>query len=91
MKGIKVMENVEKMNKRDFLLCMDIHKLLKAHIKGRVFISFYMGTLSVHINAGRGIKYFRNINERITKYNFEKIADQIEYDYRHYIRNVFFQ
>lgn len=91
MKGIKVMENVEKMNKRDFLLCMDIHKLLKAHIKGRIFISFYMGTLSVHINAGRGIKYFRNINERITKYNFEKIADQIEYDYRHYIRNVFFQ
>ena len=90
MKGIKVMENVEKMNKRDFLLCMDIHKLLKAHIKGRIFISFYMGTLTIHINAGKGIKYFRNLNEDLTRYNLEKMADFIEYDYRRFIREIFF-
>lgn len=79
-----------KMNKKDFFLCMDLHKILKEKIKGRIFISSYMGTLAIHINAGKGIKYYRNINEDLTRYNIERMADHIEYDYRKYIRSIFF-
>lgn len=83
------MERV-KMDKKNFSLCMNLHKLLKEKIKGRIFVTFYMGTLTIHINAGKGIKYSRNLNEDLTRYNFEKMADFIEYDYRKFIREIFF-
>lgn len=83
------MERV-KMDKKNFSLCMNLQKLLKEKIKGRIFVTFYMGTLTIHINAGKGIKYFRNLNEDLTRYNFEKMADFIEYDYRKFIREIFF-
>jgi hypothetical protein len=77
------------MDKRDWNKCMELHKRLKNKIKGGIFISISNGTLTVHINAHRGIKYTRYINDLDYRINIDKLVDEIEYDYRKYIKSKF--
>lgn len=78
------------MEKNEFFKCMQLHKLLKSRIKGNVYIIISNGTLSVNINAGRGIRYYRNINDIPYHIDFEKMVDEIIYDYKKFLNDRFF-
>lgn len=78
------------MEKYDFIICMNLHKILKNKIKGSVFISIENGQMSININGARGIKYRSYINELPGRNDIEKYADYIEKDYRNFINEKFF-
>ncbi len=46
--------------------------------------------MAVNINAGRGIRYYRNINDIPYRIDFEKMVDEIVYDYKKFLINKFF-
>ena len=80
-----------KMNKYDFIKCMNLHKRLKDKIKGRVFLSIENDNMTININAIKGIKYKSYINDvpkQISNYDFW--AEQILDDYKKYIFETFF-
>lgn len=78
------------MEKHWYYMCMDLHKKLKEKIKGGIFITMQDGILTVNINAGRGIRYRRNITEITRNIDVDKLADQLVLDYRHFLENSFF-
>lgn len=71
------------------LVCLDLQKILTERIKGKIFVSKDYDLLTIHISPGKGINYKRNINN-ISKMNVEGLANEIEYDYRKYITDLYF-
>lgn len=80
----------EKMEKYDFIRCMNLHKKLKERIKGGIFISVENGKLSININAGRGIRYRSYIEKLPEREDIQTYADSIERDYRAFINEKYF-
>ena len=79
------------MEKYDFIICMNLHKILKNRIKGGIFISIENGQMSININGARGIRYRCYINELPKrKEEVQTYADSIERDYRQFINEKFF-
>ena len=78
------------MEKHWFFMCKKLHKILKERIKGGIFISMDDGVLTVNINAGRGIRYRRNITEVPRDIDVEHLAEQITLDYKMFLNNRFF-
>lgn len=79
------------MEKYDFIICMNLHKILKNKIKGGIFISIASGQLCININAGRGIRYKSYINNLPNNKNeLQRYAESIEYDYRKFINEKYF-
>lgn len=79
------------MEKYDFIICMNLHKILKNKIKGGIFISITNEQLCININAGRGIHYKSYINNLPNNKNeLQRYAKSIEYDYRKFINEKYF-
>ena len=79
------------MEKYDFIICMNLHKILKNRIKGGIFISIDKGELGININAGGGIRYRSYINELPkTREQLQIYANSIEKDYRAFINEKYF-
>lgn len=72
------------------LLCLDLQKILKERIKGKVFVSKEDNLLTIYIGPGKGINYRRNINDISNRVNIEDMANEIEYDYRRFITDLYF-
>ena len=70
--------------------CLDLQKVLKERIRGKIFISMDHSSLCININPGKGIHYKRNINDISNKVNIEDIANEIEYGYRRFITDLYF-
>lgn len=79
------------MLKNTYLACLDLQKILKERIKGRIFVSIEKDCLSVNINPGKGINYRRNVNDISYRLNIEDVANEIEYDYRNFITDIYFK
>lgn len=78
------------MLRNEYLTCMSLHKILKEGIKGKIFIVINEGVLTIYINAGRDIKYEKNINITSGKIDIEELANKIKTDYKEFINYKFF-
>ncbi len=78
------------LNKKEYLLCVELHKELKRRITGKIFITINEGTLIVNIIAGKNMHYTRNINDIPRMVEIDNVADEIEYGYRRYINEQYF-
>ena len=78
------------MEKHWFFMCKNLHKNLKERIKGGIFVTMNEGVLSININAGRGIRYRRNITEIPWNIDITELTEQIILDYKMFLNNRFF-
>lgn len=79
------------MEKYDFIRCMNLHKKLKERIKGHIFISIDENrTLSVNIKGPHRLLYKCNIDDTSKSITEERLANEIEADYRSFVKEEFF-
>lgn len=77
------------MERYEFKKCMELRERVKNRVKGGVFIGINRDSLTVTINGGRGIRYTRNINDIPYRIDYDKMTDEIVYDYKKFIINRF--
>lgn len=78
------------MLKSEYEACVELRNKLKERVNGKIFVKNEDGTLTISINAGKGMIYTRNINDISKRINVEDMADEIEYGYRRFISEKFF-
>ena len=78
------------MGRDNFIISINLHKMLKNKFKGKIFITIQDGTLTVNINSGRGIFFRHTVNNIDTYLDLNKLVDDIEYEYRKFLNDVFF-
>lgn len=78
------------MLKEEYITCMNLHKELKAKIRGRVFITIKDNTLAVYINDKKGIKFKREVKIASLTIDIKYMANKIVNDYKGFIINKFF-
>lgn len=78
------------MLKNEFFKSMELHKILKERIRGRIFVTFDGSILNININPGKGIIYTRVINDISNRVNVQDLANEIEFDYRRFILKKYF-
>lgn len=85
------------MVKHEYLICMDLHKMIKEKVTGTVFAVIDDDTLIVHINGPRGINYkheYKGISyEMIGRdlADYDKIAKIILNSYEEFVMRKFFR
>lgn len=85
------------MLKHEYLVCMDLHRLIKDKVTGTVFAVIDNDTLVVHINGPRGINYkheYKNIScEMIGRdlRDYDKVVNIILDSYKEFVMNKFFR
>lgn len=77
------------MDKQDFFKCMELHKRLKEKVKGGIFICINNGIMSINITGCRGIRFTYNINNISGWIDFNQLIDEIIWEYKKFINNVF--
>ena len=78
------------MLKEEYGTCMNLHKELKAKIRGRVFIKIEDDILVVYINDKKGIKFKREVKIATLSLDIKYMANKIVNDYKGFIINKFF-
>lgn len=86
------------LKRKEYMICMEIHKKIKERITGNVFISIdNMDTLHVNIKSFRNIKFrydYPGISyEMIDSYfiNSDKIVNIILQNYKDSLMKIFFR
>ena len=77
------------MEKHEFFKCIELHKRLKEKVKGGVFIGMNNGTMTVSISGFRGVRYTKFYNNLPDWIDYDKVSDEIAYDYRKFILDKF--
>lgn len=79
------------MEKYDFIKCMNLHKKLKDRIKGNIFISITENNnMIININGPHRLRYRSNINDIPKDISIDKLANEIECDYKNFITETYF-
>ena len=77
------------MEKHEFFKCIELHKRLKEKVKGGVFIGIKNGTMTVSISGFRRVRYTKFYNNLPDWIDYDKVADELYYDYRKFILEKF--
>lgn len=77
------------MEKHEFFKCMEIHKRLKEKVKAGIFIGMNNGQMTISITGFRGVRFVKYINDISDWIDFDKIVDEIVYEYRKFILDKF--
>lgn len=77
------------MEKHEFFKCMEIHKRLKEKVKAGIFIGINNGQMTISITGFRGVRFVKYINNISDWIDFDKIVDEIVYEYRKFILDKF--
>lgn len=77
------------MEKHEFFKCMEIHKRLKEKVKAGIFIGLNNGQMTISITGFRGVRFVKYINDISDWIDFDKIVDDIVYEYRKFILDKF--
>lgn len=72
-----------------FFKCMKIREKLKEKIKAKIFIGLNNNTMTINITGFRGVSFVKYINDISDWIDFNKIVDDIVYEYRRFILDKF--
>lgn len=77
------------MEKHEFFKCMELHKRLKEKVKAGIFIGINNKTMTISISGFRGVRFVKYINDIPEWIDYDKLVDDIVYEYRRFILDKF--